>query len=202
MKRFLFTVLLFILLVSTPVQAGRRINNHDKNATKKLVTRYMEAVKRYDTRTYLGCYQSKKYRKGVLYWVNKGMIKYLRRTKKDYFSYTIREIKLKSRKGTAYVTVSYYDTFSDLNDAWKEYFYEHLFDEDFDFDFDFFCKYYLCSQYKFRENREYKIKTEKIRIPLIYRKGRWMIEKQNRAMDYMEDGGFNHWYSAVMHEFP
>lgn len=200
MKRFLFTVLLFILLVSTPVQARHRINNHDRNATKKLVTRYMEAVKRYDTKTYLGCYQPKKYRKGVRYWFGKGMIKYLRRTKKDYFSYTISEIKLKSRKGTAYVTVSYYDTFSDLKDAWKEYFYEHLFDEDFDFDF--FCDCYLWYQYEFRENREYKIKTEKIRIPLIYRKGRWRIEKQNRAMDYMEDGGFNHWYSAIMREFP
>lgn len=85
MKRFLFTVLLFILLVSTPVQARHRINNHDKNSTKKLVTRYMEAVKRYDTKTYLGCYQPKKYRKGVLYWVSKEMVKYLKLTKKTIF---------------------------------------------------------------------------------------------------------------------
>lgn len=97
--------------------------------------------------------------------------------------------------------MSYYDSFSDLHDAWKEYFYEHLFD-DYSFDIDFFCRYYLRHEYEFREDREYEVKTEKIRIPLIYRKGRWMIEKQNRAMDYMEDGGINHWYRTVMHEFP
>lgn len=196
MKRYFFMILVFVLCLSSPVHA---LPSKDYKKVEKLVTRYMEAVKRYDTKTYLNCYQPKKYRKGIPFWTDKSLIKYLKRTKK-YFSYDIRKITIKNKKAYAYLRVSYYDVFFDIRDAWVENYYDYLIDGNFYFDL--FCKYDLASAFEYREDRDLCIDTKNIKIPLIKRNGKWKIEKQSTSMSIIEDGGFYYWYDFVIEHYP
>ena len=183
MKRFLCGLMSVIMLFCVVPVNAKAANNESKITNQ--ATGFLKACKNYTPLKIAKYFQPAEYRKAFPVWNNKKMQKVVSKVQNDHFKYTITDVSIKGKRASVTVNVDYYDLWDEVLDSMI---YCHK--KNYSFRSDAFANRIL-KLYKenSKKNGSASCIHTTVKIPMIKRNGKWMVQKMTKQMNKISDAG-------------
>lgn len=196
LHKLLSIIMVFALMVCLlPHPVAQAAN--DKSRIKTAISKYMVAVKGYNSKRIDKCLLNKKY----LYASKKKLKrlnKHIRKLHSENTSYELRKIKVNGSRATAVIRVTYYNAYYDCKDAMRELAWDAVrYDTDIKLKelWDEIEWAYETEKDDVQNNTSDRIFYMTVKIPLIKKGNSWKIEKVNKNMQWFMDCGISGFFN-------
>lgn len=187
-KKRVYTVILSflaVLFLLARVPTNERLTAHaadQKSKITKQVNTYMSAVRRYDIKKL----KSMQIDKDIFHIRNKHIEKYIRKINRDCLSYEIKRIKVRGSSATVYLHARQHTSQCDFEYAMKQVLWEY--DKSWS-SAKFGKELYEYLIWAYDPEDEVMMYDDNIKISMTKKGNKWMINKMNKDMLFLKDGG-------------
>ena len=184
LKRILKTFLVFAMIFSFSLNSFA-ISAHaadQKSRIAKQVNTYMSAVRRYDIKKL----KSMQIDKDIFHIRDKYIEKYIRKINRDCLSYEIKRIKVRGSSATVYLHARQHTSQCDFENAMKQVLWEY--DKSWS-SAKFGKELYEYLIWAYDPEDEVMMYDINIKISMTKKGNKWMINKMNKDMLFLKDGG-------------
>lgn len=183
-KRIIAALLILVFVMNHVSVNALAASKKDKKAVKAQVVKLMKNARNYNVSGLTKCFQPRKYRKGFYTFAqNSKHAATIRQVQKKYLDYEIVYVKIKGKKASVKVNVTYYDLYDVFKDAfWDMVAYEVKHPGTIE-DKGIETMQYEYMKKAIKRNGTYPLTDITCYIPLVKRNGKWRIEKMTKNMD-------------------